>query len=64
MLDNVKQVYLAMTPDLNSPHHFTIGQHNITYLVTDRSGLTNTCVFTVTVIGKYNLTSYKSEICD
>lgn len=51
MLDNLKQVYLTVTPDINSPHHFTIGQHNITYLVADRSGLTNTCVFTVTVVG-------------
>ena len=42
---------VTRSPDIISPYDFPIGTTRITYTATDKAGLTQSCVYTVTVLG-------------
>ena len=46
---------LTLTLDYSPGDPFSIGATTVTYTATDASGLTTTCSFAVTVVGKNNL---------
>ena len=55
MLVENYQPILAEKNSYTSPRDFEIGEHRIMYTVTDRSGKSATCTFTIIVKGRLNL---------
>ena len=55
MLVENYQPVLAEKNGYTSPRDFEIGEHRITYTVTDRSGKSDTCSFKIIVKGRLNL---------
>lgn len=47
-----QEIILTVTPAVEPPLPFFIGEANITYTATDLQGNSNSCTFTITVIGK------------